>query len=141
VSESPGLSHLRSLAEAQQGRSDVIARFEHGTVLGRVSNHTLRLREDGHGLRYEIDLPDTTAGRDLLELIRRGDIRSSSFAFKAVREKWRDDKVGLLRELLDVRLIDVSPVVTPAYQQTSVKVLPTGQAATMAMRLDLASHI
>ena len=43
-------------------------------LLGRVSAGTLRLAEDDHGLRYEIDLPNTTLGRDVAELLRRGDV-------------------------------------------------------------------
>ena len=43
----------------------------------------LRLWTDQRGLGYEIDVPDTTAGRDILEYVRRGDVRHSSFAFYA----------------------------------------------------------
>jgi HK97 family phage prohead protease len=75
----PG-AFLRSLANAQQGKADILARFEHSTILGRVSNGTLRLHEDERGLRYEIDPPDTGAGRDLITLIRRGDVKGRAAA-------------------------------------------------------------
>ena len=84
------------------------------------------MREDIHGLRYEIDPPDTQRGRDLVELIRRGDVRSSSFGFMVNRENLRRDKTGPLRELLDVRLLDVSPVVIPAYPATTAKLWGDG---------------
>jgi hypothetical protein len=47
--------------------SDVRALVDHdtGRVIGRTSAKTLRLSEDDTGLRAEIDLPDTTDGRDL----------------------------------------------------------------------------
>lgn len=47
--------------------ADVRAYFDHdtGRVLGRLSAGTLRCEEDDKGLRVEIDLPDTTDGRDV----------------------------------------------------------------------------
>ena len=49
------------------GESDVRALFNHDInhVIGRLSANTLRLVVDEVGLKYEIDLPDTAAGRDL----------------------------------------------------------------------------
>ena len=47
---------------------------ERGALLGRTCSGTLRLSEDGTGLRYEIDLPDTTVGRDVAALLERGDL-------------------------------------------------------------------
>src|SRR5688572_2866304 len=65
------------------GRDDVRALFNHDAniVLGRTGNGTVRLSEDAVGLRYEVDLPDTQAARDLMVSVRRGDISQSSFAF------------------------------------------------------------
>jgi HK97 family phage prohead protease len=56
--------------------ADVRALVDHdtGRVIGRMSAGTLRLSEDATGLRAEIDLPDTTEGRDLAVLLERGDI-------------------------------------------------------------------
>jgi Escherichia/Staphylococcus phage prohead protease len=136
----PG-AFLRSLADAAQGRADIMARFDHEGILGRTSNGTLRLREDERGLRYEIDLPDTQAGRDLATLIKRGDVRGASFGFKANKDNWRSDKAGQLRELLDVRLLDVSPVTSAAYPAATAKVLDNGPTGTMQMRLALAEAL
>lgn len=133
----PG-AFLRSIADVAQGKIDVLGRFDHGGIIGRTSNRTLRLYEDSHGLRYEIDPPDTQAARDLVTLIRRAYVRGSSFGFQVVRDHWRPDKAGQLRELFDVRLIDVSPTVMAAYPATTTKVWDSGPAGTMAMRLQLA---
>jgi len=111
----------RALAEKQ----DVRALFNHGEEplpLGRTSAGTLRLSEDNVGLRFELDVPDTTFARDLLVSIQRGDVSDMSFAFRPVREVWDDSSNPPLRELLDVDLFDISPVVFPAYQGTSVGV-------------------
>lgn len=125
----------RSLAD----KRDVIARANHRSesLLGRVSSGTLRLSVDARGLRYEIDVPDTTAGRDTLEYIKRGDIRESSFAFMvpkggAKMEKRSSDGL-LLRELLDVDLVDISPVADKAaYPATQVSARALEQARAAA---------
>ena len=47
-----------------------------------------------------------------------------SFAFSPVRERWTRDEAGGVetRELLEVKLHDVSPVTYPAYEETTVSV-------------------
>lgn len=111
-----------------QDGDDVVAYFQHGAEpwpIGRRSSGTLRLDADDVGLKFDLDLPDTQAGRDLEVLIRRGDISEMSFAFQP-RERgvvWARDNGELpLRELTDVQLFDVSPVVRAAYSGTSVSV-------------------
>ena len=98
--------------------ADVRALFNHdqNQLLGRVSSGTLRLAEDDKGLRYEVDLPNTQLGRDLTELLRRGDITGSSFGFRTIEDDWSETREGYpMRTLRQVALVDVSPVVYPAY--------------------------
>ena len=102
-------------------QSDVRALFNHEAdhLLGRSSTGTLRLSEDDHGLRYEIDLPATTLGRDVAELLRRGDISGSSFGFRTISDEWSETDDGYpLRTLTEVALRDVGPVTFPAYSST-----------------------
>ena len=136
-----------AFAESISRRDDVLARFEHADILGRVSNGTLRLKEDERGLRYEIDPPDTSAGRDTVALVRRGDVFGASFAFR-VRpggDSWRYERGGTVRELRSVELLDISPVSKPAYTATDVALRSLAgyqaanpQAWAMEMRLALA---
>jgi HK97 family phage prohead protease len=105
------------------GRDDVRALFNHdgNFVLGRSSSGTLRLVQDDHGLRYEVDPPDTTWARDLLVTVRRGDVSQSSFAFGVDEEEWDySNRAMPLRKIKAVRLYDVSPVTYPAYDGTEV---------------------
>lgn len=129
----------RSLSEG----ADVVALIDHDPnngVLGRVKSGTLRLVEDEIGLRVEIDTPDTTAGRDLLVSMKRGDLDKMSFAFHKRRDEWRDG--GKVRELIDVDIHDVSVVVHPAYEDTSVAVrsLEEWSQVQGTPRLDMAER-
>jgi HK97 family phage prohead protease len=102
--------------------ADVRAYFDHdtGRVLGRLSAGTLRCEEDDKGLRVEIDLPDTTDGRDVKTLVERGDVSGMSFRFETVRQEWDETVDPPKRTLLEVRLGEVSIVSEPAYDGTSV---------------------
>lgn len=102
----------------------VMARSEHDSrmLLGTTDAGTLRLSVDEVGLRYEVDLPDTTAGRDAAALAQRGEYRYSSFAFRLIEDpEWREDENDrLVRRVTNARLIDVAPVANPAYWGSSV---------------------
>jgi len=105
-------------------QDDVRALFNHDTnmLLARTTSGTLRLSVDDNGLRYEFDAPNTTAGNDLLEMLRRGDVSQSSFGFTVDEEMW-EEKAGDIpvRTIKKVkRLYDVSPVTYPAYPDTTV---------------------
>lgn len=92
-------------------------------VLASRRSGTLRLSEDERGLRVEADLPDTTAGRDIRELMRTGVVDKMSFGFQVDRrgDKWNED--GTERILTSVRLFEVSIVTGfPAYEQTTAAV-------------------
>lgn len=91
-------------------------------LLGRQSAGTLRLKVDGDGLAFEVDLPDTTYARDLRELVSRGDLTGASFGFIPGDDEWSTAPDGAqLRTHTSVRdLIDVSPVTFPAYDGAGV---------------------
>lgn len=115
-------------------KPDVMALYDHDprAILGRTTAGTLRLAEDGKGLHFEIDVPNTTTGRDLLVSVERGDIRGASFAFKTREDRWVKGNSGMLRELLDVDLLDVTVTANPAYPDTEVARRALERAATPA---------
>jgi len=118
---------------------DVRCLFNHDSnvVLGRTKSGTLRMSTDKNGLRFDCDLPNTQAGRDVRESIGRGDIDQCSFGFVVNGQNWREEKGAdgkpqSIRELTDVELFDVSPVTYAAYPQTSVSarlLWPEGEPA------------
>jgi HK97 family phage prohead protease len=102
---------------------DQRALWSHDTsqVLGRTKNGTLRLLEDDIGLRFELDLPNTTLGQDTFETIKRGDVDGVSFGFQMRKEEWDEsDPDNVLRSVVQARLFEISPVAFPAYPDSQV---------------------
>ncbi len=115
---------------AIEDQHDVRALFNHDSsmVLGRSESGTLKLASDATGLRYVVDPPNTQIGRDVVELLSRGDVSGSSFAFLPTKVSWEDRmdsdtrKVTYIRKIEDVELLDVGPVTYPAYDSTTAGV-------------------
>lgn len=113
-----------ALTKTLRDGGDVLARFQHedAFILGRTLSETLRLTVDDVGLLYEVDLPDTSYARDLAALADRGDVQHSSFAFRVMPngDEWSLTDEGFpLRTVTEMQLVDVAPVVSPAYLDTS----------------------
>lgn len=112
-------------------RSDVKLLWNHDSsqVLGSTRAGTLKLTEDERGLRVWAQLPNTTAGRDAAELIRRGDVDAMSFGFTVPEggAEWNEN--GTERTLKSVRLFETSIVPWPAYGSTAGTVSVRGLAA------------
>jgi HK97 family phage prohead protease len=101
---------------------DVRSFFNHNSalILGRTKSGTLRIWEDERGLRYEVDLPDTQAGRDLAVSMERGDVDGSSFAFRVTKQSWDESRDMPLRTIEEAELFEVGPVTVPAYDDATV---------------------
>jgi len=111
-----------AFAETLRGDAEVLAFVDHdaGKLLGRRSVGTLRLSDNDEGLAFEIDLPETTLGRDVLALAERGDLGGMSFGFTVPKGGERRD--GNVRVLTAIDLKEISVVSSwPAYQGTHVE--------------------
>ena len=100
--------------------SDVILRYNHGgRCLARTRNQTLQLTSDDHGLRIEADMTKSEEARSFYEDVKSGLIDKMSFAFEIQESEWNPDtrtsRVTKISRLLDVSLVDF-----PAYNQTQV---------------------
>lgn len=115
---------------------DVPFKYNHSDsvmVMARTRNKTLELIPDDKGLLVRAKLANTTAGRDLYELIRRGDIDKMSFAFTVAEEAY--DKETRTRKILRFKKIwDVSAVDTPAYSDTFISARSWAEAEAEAER-------
>lgn len=104
-------------------QDDQLALWSHdySQVLGRTMNGTLRLFEDEIGLRFELDLADTTLGDDTYKTIKRGDIDGVSFGFQMVKEEWDESNPdNIVRSVTKAKLVEISPVAFPAYPDSQV---------------------
>ncbi|MCJ7840513.1 HK97 family phage prohead protease [Lederbergia sp. NSJ-179] len=99
---------------------DIRALFNHSwdNVLGRTKAGTLSLSEDEKGLKFDLELPDTTLARDLAVSMERGDIDQCSFGFYVTSETWDYDSEPALRTINEVELFEISLVSLPAYDDT-----------------------
>lgn len=109
---------------------DIRALVDHdsGRVIGRSKAGTLRLNEDSHGLAVEVDLPDTTDGRDLAVSLSRGDISGMSFGFRVTHDEWDETKEIPTRTIRAVELFEVSAVAFPAYDGTELALRSLNEA-------------
>ena len=102
--------------------TDVPFKYNHSDnvmIMARTRNKTLQLTIDDTGLLINADLAKTTSGKDMYELIRRGDIDKMSFAFRVKEDSY--DRETNTRTILKIsKLYDVAAVDMPAYDQTSI---------------------
>lgn len=123
----PG-AFTRTLKDVEAGKRVVNSLFNHDRnwLLATTANGSLRLKEDEKGLYTEMEPIITTMNGHPINLIRAKAVRGMSFGFSVMpdgRESWDFAKAKEpVRTLEDVDLYDASPVVEPAYPQTSVKV-------------------
>ena len=103
-------------------RSDVIMQFDHeGNVFARLSNDTLKLTVDDHGLFVEAYLGGTSNGRNLYEEIKGGYINKMSFGFTVTDDELAEADYGYLRTIKAIgKLYDVSAVSIPANDYTEI---------------------
>jgi HK97 family phage prohead protease len=108
-----------------QSRNEVKLLWNHdtGEPLASLRGGTMQLTEDEVGLRVTAQLPNTTRGRDIAELLRTKVIDSMSFGFNVIKDSWSRD--GQTRTLESVRLFETSIVSFPAYTATTAQVRAT----------------
>jgi HK97 family phage prohead protease len=111
---------------------------DRGEVLARHPD-TLSLREDEVGLRFEFELPDTTRGNDIRELMSRGVLDGQmSFGFRVLEDRWEQRGDERVRNLIRVSLAEISVVPEAAYPQTNSALRHGGGDAWHRRRLQLA---
>lgn len=110
----------KSLATGSNIRA--LSNHDANALVGTTRGGTLELREDAKGLAFKLALPDTSHGRDLAILVERGDVSGCSFGFRVAPggDRWEQRNGQMLRELLEVDLIEVTLTADPAYQDTTV---------------------
>jgi uncharacterized protein len=95
-------------------------------IMARTVNGSLELSSDEIGLKFRAEIPDRVSyANDVYELVKRGDLYQNSFAFVTLEEntEWSmtEEDIPLRGIKVIDRLVDISVVTIPAYNQTSVQ--------------------
>lgn len=110
----------KTLSESSE-RVKLLHNHRSEDVMASVSGGTLELSVDSYGLRAEAVLADTSTGRDVATLIKRGDLGGMSFGFWPVTEETtRLDDGNWLFRVKEAALVEVSTTAFPAYDGTEV---------------------
>lgn len=110
-----------AFTKSLRNNPDVLMYFGHDSnrILGRVSSGTLSLRETDLGLVFTCLLPDSSDGRDVVELASRGDVKSLSFGFSLTdspnSDTWEQVGDQVIRTVNEANLWEISAVGQPAY--------------------------
>lgn len=118
--------------------SDVIMQFDHsGKVFARISNGTLIVEPDDHGLFVAADLSRSQAARDLYEEIQSGLITRMSWAFTVAASEYdRETHTTTITRVKKV--FDVSAVSLPADPNTEISARNLLNGAIEQSRKELA---
>ena len=105
---------------------DLLILFNHdsGTVVGRTTAGTARANDDGRGVVFEAEPPNTQWAQDLAISMKRGDIRQCSFAFRTISDEfyWDNTLETVIREVTGAEVVELSIVAMPAYPATAAQV-------------------
>jgi HK97 family phage prohead protease len=131
----------------QERGSDVVSLWNHDPlwVLGRESNRTLDIRNSDQELEGVVTLDaDDPMHKHFARRVERRDVKGSSFGFETVRDNYITEADGtILRELVEVRLYDLSPVTFPAYPDSDAEKRGHAEAlydvASARAKVDLAA--
>lgn len=123
--------------------SDTIMQFDHaGHVYARISNGTLQVAPDDHGLKVRADLGGTEIGRQLYEEIKGGYTTKMSFGFTVDNDDKQVDETGdkqvITRTILHVKkLYDVSAVSLPANDATEISARQYGEGVVAEVKEEI----
>lgn len=129
--------------------ADTIMQYNHeGRVFARVSNGTLELDPDDHGLHIRANLGGTEIGRQLFEEIEGRYTTKMSFGFRVAKDKREQTEetneetgvrtITVLRTITEIsKLYDVSAVSLPANDATSISARNFGEGVIAEIKQEL----
>lgn len=104
---------------------DIFSDVEHNEQrkLGRTGAGTMRLKESAKGLEVEIDVPDTTVGRDTLEEVRNGTLDGMSVMYTNPVGTYRGNGADIVHSVAKADLKAVTLTSFPSFPQTAGSVV------------------
>lgn len=126
------------------GQRTPVLQFDHGShpLIGSLPLGSLAtLREDRNGLFVKARLSDNWLIQPVRDAIRDGGIKGMSFRFRVIADEWGTEEGEDTRTIKEVELLELGPVVFPAYEQTTVAVRSLVGALDDEMRTALAREL
>lgn len=103
--------------------SNTFALFNHDwdKPLGKVGKN-LTLSTDERGLKFDLELPNTSYANDLIENVRNGIVEGCSFGFTIEEDSWTRNETGLPNRAIERvgELFEITLTHIPAYPTTEV---------------------
>ena len=132
----PGALDLTDLKDVRM----LVGHNDQGIPVARSRNNnensTMQLmpNENGMDIRADLDTENNAEARALYSAVKRGDISGMSFAFIVDKDSWDDiDTDHPTRHIRSIRrVLEVSAVVFPAYEGTSMEARSEGGALDSA---------
>lgn len=123
--EYDGVEYKEIIAKGAMDEADMshaYLKYNHSSsimAMARYKNGTLKIDVRDDGVYIQAELANTTSGRDLYELVKRGDIDKMSFAFTIREESYDKQEHTWTVRKID-KLYDVAAVEVPAYENTEL---------------------
>ena len=113
-----------SLADEKAKKIKCLVGHDDGRIVAAVQSGTLKFEDKEDGLYFTAELADTQDGRDIFELVRRGDVSECSYgAYVKKYERERDEETDVVTyRITEARLVEVSIVGWGAIPGTAVGV-------------------
>jgi HK97 family phage prohead protease len=105
------------------GQRHPVVQFDHGShpLIGSIPLGALKVvREDRNGLFVRARISENWLMEPVRDAIRDGGITGMSFRFRVMDDEWGTDAGNDTRTIKEVELLELGPVVFPAYEQTSI---------------------
>lgn len=112
-----------AFAESLASGANIFAFWNHNSdlPLGSTRAKTLNLFEDERGLGFDLTLGQNQWDTFAHERVSDGTVQEMSFSFETKDASWEIVDGQEIRTLHKVDLFEISPVMFPAYRQTSVE--------------------
>ncbi len=125
LSDDRGGYQVRLLPGSATFTDPTMALFHHdfASVIGNTQNGTLRITPDDVGVKVDIDLPDTTMGRDVAELVDKGYVQGMSFAMvDAPKFAMKTEGKQQIMEISAFTADEVTVTAIPSFTTTSIEI-------------------